>query len=154
MANAIAESIYIQCDADDNEYLLLDTLMDYHKDYKAIPLTDQQISIEGRTLSHKTTAVWQICCQWKDGSTSWEVLSELKESNPLQTAEFAVAQGIVHKHAFNLWVKHVPKKRDRIIASIRKQQTRYLKKSHKFGIELLKTVELTYALDAKNGNTI
>ena len=46
------------------------------------------------------------------------------------------------------------KKRDRIITSIRKWQTRYLKKSHKFGIELPKTVEEACAIDAKNGNTL
>ena len=43
------------------------------------------------------TAGWQICCQWKDGSTSWEKLFELKEFHPVQTAEFAVAQGIDHE---------------------------------------------------------
>ena len=71
----------------------------------------------------------------------------------MQTAEFVVAQGIVHEPAFNWWVKHVLKKRDRIIASIRKQQTRYLKRSYKFGIGLPKTVDQPYVLDAKNGNT-
>ena len=67
----------------------------------------------------------------------------------MQTADFAVAQGIDHEPAFNWWVKHVLKKRERIIANIRKQQTRYLTKSHKLGIELPKTVEQSYALDAK-----
>ena len=46
---------------------------------------------------------------------------------------------------------HVVKKREKIIVGIKKQQTRYLKKSHKFSIELPKTVKQTYALDAKNG---
>ena len=46
------------------------------------------------------------------------------------------------------------KKRDRKIASVRKQQTKYLKRSHKFGIELPKTVEKAYTLNAKNGNTL
>ena len=45
------------------------------------------------------------------------------------------------------------KKRDRVIASIRKQQTRYSKTSQKHGIEFSKTVDEAYALDAKNGNT-
>ena len=45
------------------------------------------------------------------------------------------------------------KERDITIVSFRKWQTRYLKKSHKFDIELLKTLEQNYALDAKNGNT-
>ena len=72
----------------------------------------------------------------------------------MQTAEFAVVQGIGHEPAFNWWVKHVLKKRDRIIAGVRKWQTKYLKKIHKFGIELPKTVEEALALDAKNGNTL
>ena len=42
----------------------------------------------------------------------------------------------------------------KIIASDRKQQTRCLKKRHKYGVELLETVEHAYALDAKNGNTL
>ena len=46
------------------------------------------------------------------------------------------------------------KKRDIIIASIRRWQIRYLRKSHKFGIELPKTVEQTLALDAKSGNNL
>ena len=45
------------------------------------------------------------------------------------------------------------KKIDRIVSSVRKQQTRYLKNSHKFGIELHKTVEQALPMDAKNGNT-
>ena len=51
----------------------------------------------------------------------------------MQMAKFAVAQGIDHELDFNWWVKHVLKKRDRIIACVRKQQ--YMK-SHKFGIDL------------------
>ena len=50
-ANSIAESMYAQCDADGNEYSLLGLLVDYHKDNKAIFLTDQQISIQGRPVS-------------------------------------------------------------------------------------------------------
>ena len=116
--------MYTLCDADGNEYLLLDTLGDYCKDNKAISLTEQQSSIQGRPVTCKTTAGWLSCCQWKDGSTSWQKLSKLKESYPMQTAEFAVAQGVDHKFVFNWWVKHELKKRDRIIACVRKQQTR------------------------------
>ena len=112
-----------------------------HKDNKAISLTDQQISTCGRPKTWKTTAGLEICWQWKDSSTSWEKLSQLKEAHPVQRAEFAIVQKIDHDPAFNWWVKHVLKKRDRKTASIRKWQTRYLNRSHKFGIDLLKTVE-------------
>ena len=46
------------------------------------------------------------------------------------------------------------KNADRMIVSVRKQQTRHLKKSHKFGRELPKTVEQAYTLDAKKSNTL
>ena len=152
--NIIAESIVTHSDTDGNKYLLLDVLVDYNKDNKTMSLIDQQTSIWGRQVSCKTTAAWQICCQWKNGSTSWKMLSNLKESHPMQTTELAVAHGIDHEPAFYWWVEHVLKNKDRIIASIRKQQTRYFKKSPKFGIQLPKTVEKILALDAKNGNTL
>ena len=87
--------MYAQCDADGNKFLLLDSLVDYHKDNEAKSLTEQQISIQGRPVTSKSTAGWQIYCQWKDGSTSWGKLSHLKESHPLQMAEFAIVQGIL-----------------------------------------------------------
>ena len=68
--------------------------------------------------------------------------------------QFAVSQGIYHEPAFNWWVKLMLKKKDRIVASIREWQTRYLKRSHKFGIELPKTVEQALPLDAENSKTI
>ena len=112
--NIIAESMFAQCNADGNEFSLLVMLVDYCKDNKAIFLTDQQITLWGRSVTCKTTAGWQICCQWKDKSTSQQKSFKLKESHPVQTSKFAVVQGIDHEP----WVKHVLKKRDRIIVSI------------------------------------
>ena len=71
----------------------------------------------------------------------------------METAEFAVTHGIDHEPAFNWWVLHVLKKREHIIALVKKRQTRNLKCTHKFGIELPKTVDEALALDKKNGNT-
>ncbi len=95
-----------------------------------------------------------MCCQWKDGSTSWENLADLKEPHPIETAEYAVTKGIDHKPAFNWWVPHVLKKRDRIISLVCKRTICYLKRTHKFGIEVPKTVKEALALDRKNGNTL
>jgi hypothetical protein len=65
-----------------------------------------------------------------------------------------VTQGIDHEPAFNWWVPRVLKKRDRIIFLVRKWTTRYIKRTHKFGIEVPKTVKEALALDWKNGNTL
>jgi hypothetical protein len=94
-----------------------------------------------------------VCCQWKDGSTSWENLVDLKDSHHLETAEYAVTQGIDHKPTFNWWVPHVLKKRDRIISLVCRRTTRYLKQTNKFGIKVPKTVKEALDLDCKNGNT-
>jgi len=103
----------------------------------------------------RNTIGWQICCQWKDGSTSWENLSDLKESHPLETAEYAMTIGIDCKPAFNWWVPYVLKKCDRIISLVRKLTLCYLKRTHKFGIEVPKTVkDEALKLDPKNGNTL
>jgi hypothetical protein len=62
--------------------------------------------------------------------------------------------GIDHEPAFNYWVPHVLKKRDRIISLVKKRQTRYLKRTHKFGIEVPKSIDDALELDKKNGNTL
>ena len=59
MINVIDKSMCTQCDADGNQYLLLDVLLDYHKDNKAISLTDQQTSIWGRPVTLRSTAHWK-----------------------------------------------------------------------------------------------
>ncbi len=154
-ANMIAQAMYSQCDTDGNQYLLLDQLVDHQKDDTAITLTKQTVHRDnGRTYRRKTTAGWQICCQWIDGSTTWEKLSDLKESHPIETAEYAVTHGIDHEPAFNWWVKHFLKKRERIISLVKRHNTRYLKRTHNFSIELPKTVQEALALDKKNGNTL
>ena len=68
----------------------------------------------------------------------------------MQTAEFVVSQGIDHEPALNWLVMHELKKIDRMIDNVRKQKTRYLKKSHKFDIELPQIVKQFLALDAKS----
>eukprot|EP00804_Cyclotella_cryptica_P021438 CCRYP_005781-RA/>CCRYP_005781-RA protein AED:0.29 eAED:0.29 QI:0/0/0/1/1/1/3/0/397 len=103
-ANAIAEAMFAQCDEDGNEYVLFDSFDDFRKDGTALSLADQKVVVKGRLSLRGTTVGWQLCCQWKDGSMSWGKLSDLNESHPVQTAEYAVAQGIDHKPSFN-WRK-------------------------------------------------
>ena len=40
---------------------------------------------------------------------------QLKESHPVQTAEFAVAWRIDHKPAFKWWIKYVLKKENKML---------------------------------------
>jgi hypothetical protein len=66
----------------------------------------------------KTTKGWQLCIQWKDGTTSPERLADLKEHYPVEAAKYAVARGIKDKPAFTWWVNFTLKKRARIISAV------------------------------------
>jgi hypothetical protein len=153
-ANVIAESMYASCDADGNEYILFDSFVDYKSNRKAVTMDNQRIVHNGRNSLRRSSVGWHLCVQWKDGSTSWQSLKDLKEAYPIAIAEYAVAQGIDDEPAFNWWVCAVLRKREHIIALVKKRSTRFLKKTHKFGIEVPRSVAEAYALDKKNGNTL
>ena len=78
----------------------------------------------------------------------------LKESHSIEVAEYAKILGVDHKPAFNWWVPHLLKKRDHIISLVKKCNPRYLKQTHKIGMEVPKTVNEALALDKKNDNTL
>jgi hypothetical protein len=98
----------------------------------------------------QTTKGWSMCLEWKDGSTSWERLADLKESNPVEIADYAVTHGSESKPVFAWWVPFTLKHQSRIIAAVNK---RYHKRTHKFGIEIPKTYKDCVRMDKENGNT-
>ncbi len=55
-----------------------------------LTLDQQKITVNGTTHQCKSMKGWFICCRWKNSSTSWENLSDLKASHPVQSAEFAI----------------------------------------------------------------
>ena len=73
----------------------------------------------------------------------------MKESHPLEVAEFAVANGVNQMLAFKWWVPHMLKKRDDIIALVRK---RIAQTTHKYGIEIPTKWNHDVKIDTKNGN--
>jgi hypothetical protein len=99
----------------------------------------------------KTTKGWHLCVEWKDGTTSWERLADLKESNPVEVAEYAATKSLLNRPAFIWWAPHVLQKRIKIIAAVTK---RYHKRTQKFGIEVPKSWDDCVKLDKENDNTM
>jgi hypothetical protein len=85
---------------------------------------------------------------------AWESLKDLKESHPLEMAEYAVMQGIDQKPAFNWWVPQVLQLRKWIISLVEKRKMSYLKKNTKFGIEVPTSVDHALKIDKRNDNTL
>ena len=53
----------------------------------------------------------KLCAHWKDGTTLWEQMVDIKQSYPLELAEYAIAQWINETPAFAWWVPYVLRKR-------------------------------------------
>jgi len=150
-ANKIAESIYARIDNDGFTKFYMDEIIDHEKGADAVTMDNATFTLNGRTLPKRTTRGWKLLVRWKDGTTSWEQLKELKESNPIEVAEYAAANNIASEPAFAWWVPYTLRKRDRVIKAVKK---RYFRTFQKFGIELPKTVERALEIDAETGTTL
>jgi hypothetical protein len=150
-ANVIAQNMYSMCDTEDNQFMLMAGITDHRKDEHAVDRADMYIQRGNNRQPRKTTKGWKLCVEWKDGSTSWERLADLKESNPVELADYAIAHGIDNEPAFAWWVPYTIRRRNRIIAVV---NSRYHKRTHKFGIEVPKTYEDCVRIDNENGNTL
>ena len=90
--NLIAESMYSACDDYGNLYLMMDSIVEYRNIDKAVPVSRQKLVHRGWGFIWQPTVGWQLCVQWRYGSTSWQALKDLKESNTVETEDYAVAQ--------------------------------------------------------------
>ena len=73
----------------------------------------------------------------------------MKESFPIKTAEYAVANRISKEPAFNWWCPFVIRQRSRNIAKVK---SKYWLCTHIFGIKVPHSVEEAYRLNKENGN--
>ena len=152
--NIIAENLPNQADSDGWDTGLLDEIIGFRKDDAIAVDKDQGYiqSANGQNRAVITTKGWDVQIRWKDQSTNWVPLSEVKESNPIEVAEAAIAHGVAREPAFNWWVSKVVRKRSRIIKKLKTVRCR--KGKMKFGIDVPGSVEEAIKLDEKNGNTL
>jgi uridine kinase len=87
--------MYAQCDADGRQYNLMEGIIDHKTDGHAIEHDDMYIKNGSNEQVKKKTKGWHLCVEWKDGKTSWERLYDLKESNPVGVADYAVANHLL-----------------------------------------------------------
>ena len=129
-ANLIAENLIGQVDEEGKTHLMLESIDDHRTD-------GTQATIQGSM----TTRGHELKCSWKDGTSTWIPLKDLKESYPIETAEYASAMHLVESPAFKWWVPHVLRKRDQIISKV---QHRLVKKNFKYGHVVPSSVKEAY----------
>ena len=152
VANTIAMNMFAQVDEEGHRHVLFDEIIDHRTDGTEIKQDNAFIiSPNGGRRRQETTKGWEILIQWKDGSSTWEKLKDVKECYPVQLANYATLSKIFNKPAFAWWLPHVIKKQKQIIAKVK---SKYWIRTHKFGIRIPKSVKEAKELDAQNGNTL
>ena len=151
-ANIICENMYSQVDNEGFHHDILDSVVDCRKNSDAISNDNKYITTKsGQRRLRKSTVGWDMKLSWTNGSESWVPLSLIKNSNPIETSEFAVAWNLASEPAFAWWVPYTLRKRDTVISAVKDRVKRV---SHKYGVELPKSVKEALEIDARNGNNV
>ena len=138
-ANATASNLFYQVNQDGQHFVLFNAIIDSRTDSTHIKEGDSFIHMSnGNKRRRETTKVWEVSIRWKDVSYTWNQVKDVKESFPLQLVECAVLNQIADEPEFAWWINKVLKKRDRIIS---KTASKYLQKTHKYGLRIPHTVK-------------
>ena len=150
-ANLLAEAMFSRCDSNGHHILIIDKIIDHVKSSSAVSMDENEISEPDHRKQRPfcTTKGWHFCVSWKDGTSSWHSLKELKEVFPVKLAEYAINNQLSSESVFSWWVPFVIKKKDRIIKKIK---SKYWERSHKYGVRMPKSVEEALLLYQQNGN--
>ena len=93
-ANVIAENVLSQVDASGFHSQHLRKIVAHERSPEALDESDAYITTNrGARRQRQFTVGWRFFCEWVDGTSSWASLKVLKESNPIEVAEYAVASG-------------------------------------------------------------
>lgn len=149
-ANMIAELICAEVDDDGHTKFMLLELVDHKKDGTAVSESKAHVFKNGVQRRQQTTQGWKLSAEWKDNTTTWQTLEDLKELHPVLVAECAVANGIDHEPAFTWWVHETLKKRDRTTSAVKR---RHFHRHQKCGTELPKTAKRALKIDNETNTT-
>ena len=151
-ANVIAENLLAQIDEEGRRSLLLGQIEDHRSNDTAMRIEEAYYTTpSGQKRRKRTTRGWQLYARWKDGSGNWIAMKDLKDSYPVQLADYALANGLQEQPAFAWWVPFVTRKRRAIIQKVK---SKYWQKTHKYGIRVPRTMKEAIRIDEENGDTL
>jgi len=149
-ANIIAENLLAQVDPEGNRFLFMEEIEDHRKLADAIPIGKGTLeTARGIKRKKRTTRGWEFLVKWKGGSSDWVALRDLKESYPVQLADYAVSNDLQDEPAFAWWLPYVNRKRKTIISKVK---SKYFQRTHKYGLRIPKTWKEALQIDRENGD--
>ena len=100
-ANNSIENIYNSVDDNGRAELFLDDIIDHRANENAVLKKDGWVrSSNSASKRVITTKGWNLKVQWKDGTSTWIPLKDIKEADLIEAAEYSVRANISDKLAF------------------------------------------------------
>ena len=125
-ANIIAENIMSSVDDEGNLFVLMDKIIDHRKSEEAATESESWYVSRNEVKRCKpTTKGWELLVSWKDGTSSWACLVDIKESFPVEVSEYAEGAKIIHELAFAWWCHKI---------LVQGTKTKYWLKTHKYSV--------------------
>ena len=105
-ANIRAKNMLSKVESEFHHYKLLTEVTDHKRDDRNITNENGFIKSSNGNLHWKReNCSCKILVEWKYGSFDWVPLKDLKQSNPVELAEYAVTNEISDETALSWWVK-------------------------------------------------
>jgi hypothetical protein len=87
-ANVIAENLFAQVNNEGNRHVLFGEIIDHQTDGTEVKQQDAFLTMRnGNQRQRETTKGWEIIIQWKDSSTTWVSMKDIKNSYLVQLAK-------------------------------------------------------------------
>jgi hypothetical protein len=121
--------------------------------YDSTPLLNTRIYLAefpDGNISKYSTKAWRICVMWNNNSTSWHPLADIKNSFPVQLAQYAISNKLDQDTAFRWWIKPTLKHKESFLKAVK---SKYSSRTHKFGIRVPTSVEEALAINKETNTT-
>lgn len=142
------ENLYAQVDEEGRQQQIIDEIIDHRR--RSEVLDEESSWFEdkhGKKRRKQTTKGWELLVSFKDGSSNWTPLKELKESFPVHAAEHSRGNNLDKEPAFTWWVSCVHRIAKRTASKVK---TKHWRRTHKHGIRLPHSVEEALEFDRED----
>ena len=149
-ANQISQNIHTNIDSEGDTHNRIEYILDHRKSGKAVKRESMEDDNKAKTI-RRTTKGWYFNVRWGDGTESWEKLKDIKDSNPIEVAEYCFKNKLMDEPAISWWAPHIISKRNQVISKIK---TRYRVANHKYGVLVPRNIDEAYQIDNSNGDNL
>jgi hypothetical protein len=109
--NVLSEHLYSQVDKEGRQHRIFKEIFNHRKNKNVLDKADGfRLLPNGQQVPKKSESRWDLEAEWKDGTTSWLPLKELKETNGVEVAQYARDNRLLEEPAFAWWAPHYLKR--------------------------------------------